>query len=245
MRRHLFVRRATVRRERNHQASVVRRHPALLPALIVQTLLNPYLLTLLNQSIIMLQAILIGNVGANAEYQEKDGRKFTTFRVAHNDRWTDQAGQTHNNTVWVDCIMNDHPNVAQYLKQGTQVAIIGNVSLRVYSSQKDRCMKAGITINVRNVELLGGQTDPVPTRLYDQQGLQHDVTKFYHTNVASTQLMSQRGEQFAVDENGWVSPVKQQQDSQQQQQTAQAGTQQQQKSDNPNSEYNGENAPAF
>ncbi len=193
----------------------------------------------------MLQAILIGNVGANAEYQEKDGRKFTTFRVAHNDRWTDQTGQTHNNTVWVDCIMNDHPNVAQYLKQGTQVAIIGNVSLRVYSSQKDRCMKAGMTINVRNVELLGGQTDAVPTRLYDQQGLQHDVTKFYHTNVASTQLMSQRGEPFAVDQNGWVSPIKTEQEPQQQVEPSKKSTKKKDKANNQNSEYNGENAPAF
>ena len=33
----------------------------------------------------MLQAFLIGNVGADAQLQAKDGRKFTTFRVAHND----------------------------------------------------------------------------------------------------------------------------------------------------------------
>lgn len=193
----------------------------------------------------MLQAILIGNVGADATYQEKDGRKFTTFRVAHNDRWTDQAGQTHNNTTWVDCILNDHPKVAEFLKQGTQVAIIGNVSLRVFSSEKDRCMKAGMTINVRNVELLGGQTDPVPARLYDANGLQHDVNKFYHTNVASTQLMSQRGAQFAVDANGWVSPVQPTPQPQAVQQPVQQTTQQPQQSNPQNNPYNGHNAPPF
>lgn len=152
----------------------------------------------------MLQTTIIGNVGGDARLNEKDGRKFTTFRVAHNDRWTDDAGQTHSNTLWVDCIMSDHPKVAEYLKAGTLVAVVGDVTLRVYSSPKDRCMKAGMTIRVRQVELLGGQADPVPTRLYDQNGVQHNVTKFYWTDVANTQLINTRGDVFTVDANGWV-----------------------------------------
>ena len=41
----------------------------------------------------MLQTTVIGNVGADAQVNNKDGREFVTFRVAHNDTWTDQAGQ--------------------------------------------------------------------------------------------------------------------------------------------------------
>ena len=89
----------------------------------------------------MLQAILIGNIGADAKVNVKDGSEFTTFRVAHNDTWTDANGTQHSNTLWVDCIMNGKPNVVEYLKQGTQVAIMGNVTLRTYSSEKDRCIK--------------------------------------------------------------------------------------------------------
>lgn len=152
----------------------------------------------------MLQAIIIGNVGADAQYQSKDGRDFVTWRVANNDTWTDQAGVQHTNSVWVDCIMNGKPKVAEYIKAGTQVICQGNVSLRVYSSQKDRCMKAGLTINVNNVQLLGGSSDEVPRRLFDDHGVQHDVHKAYYSDVKACKLQSQRGDRFNVDANGWI-----------------------------------------
>lgn len=154
----------------------------------------------------MLQATVIGNVGADAQVQNKDGREFVTWRVAHNDTWTDQSGQQHSNTIWVDCVMNGKPKVAEFIKAGTQVVCIGRVQLRTYSSAKDRCIKAGMQIQVESIQLLGGSSDEVPRRLYDDHGVQHDVKKWYLTDVKSTTLMSQRGDQFAVDANGWVSP---------------------------------------
>ena len=156
----------------------------------------------------MLQITAIGHVGSDAEKKDQNGKKFTTFRIAHNDTWTDDAGNAHSNTMWIDCILNDHPKVAEFIKAGTQVAVTGSVSLRIYSSQKDRCMKAGLTIKVRNIELLGGSTDAVPSRLYTNDGVQIDVKKFYNANVANAQLMSQRGQLFKTDEYGWVSEVK-------------------------------------
>lgn len=157
----------------------------------------------------MLQAMLIGNLGADCEKKEANGRKFTTARVAHNERWTDSSGVVHNNTSWVDIVLNDWPSVAEYLKAGTAVFVIGNLQTRVYSSQKDRCMKAGVTINVRHIELLGGRSEDVPSQLYDDKGVLHNVIKYYHTDIAGGILMSQRGHQFAVDDNGWVLPMEQ------------------------------------
>lgn len=155
----------------------------------------------------MLQAIVIGNVGADAQVQSKDGKEFTTFRVAHNDVWTDAAGVQHSNTVWVDCVMNGHPKVADYIKGGTLVVVNGDVTLRVYSSAKDRCMKAGMSVRVSSVQLLGGSSDEVPRRLYDSAGVQHDVEKFFLTDVKGCRLQSQRGAPFDVDDAGWVRPA--------------------------------------
>lgn len=155
----------------------------------------------------MFQTTVVGNIGAAPQTQSSNGKEFTTFRIAHNDTWKDEAGNTHSNTVWVDCIMNGKPNVIQYLTPGTQVFISGDTKLRVYSSQKDRCMKAGLQISVRVLELLGVKRDDVPSRLYDSNGVQHDVTKWYLTDAKDTTLMSQQGREFIVDNNGWVKPV--------------------------------------
>ena len=163
----------------------------------------------------MLQLFLIGRIGANATLQNKDGREFTTFRVAHNDDWVDQAGVKHSNTMWIDCIINGKPNVLPYLTAGSLVACYGSLSLRVYSSAKDRCMKAGATINVQRVELLGGTADPVPSRLYDEQGVEHRVQKYYCVDVENCVLRSQRGDEFKVVENGWVTQPTQAQEPEQ------------------------------
>lgn len=163
----------------------------------------------------MLQCIVIGHIGAQAECKNVNGKEFTTFRIAHTDRWTDDAGQVHETTTWVDCIMNGKPNVIEYLKRGQQVFVSGSATLRVYSSKKDRCMKAGMTINVRQVELLGGRTDEVPTTLYDANtGAQVNVQKFY--NVKELQrdenqpewvpLISRSQDRYVCDRNGWVQP---------------------------------------
>ena len=43
----------------------------------------------------MLQAICIGNLGSDAEVKSSNGKEFTTFRIAHTEKWTDDAGQVH------------------------------------------------------------------------------------------------------------------------------------------------------
>ena len=59
-----------------------------------------------------------------------------------------------------------------------------------------------------NIELLGGSTDAVPSKLYTNDGVQIDVKKFYNANVANAQLISQRGQQFKTDADGWVIAIK-------------------------------------
>lgn len=155
----------------------------------------------------MLQCFIIGHLGGDAETKNDQGREFTAFRVAHSDRWTTADGQQREETIWVDCILGGRPAVAEYLKRGQMVAVIGTVRLRVYSSPKDRCMKAGLTISVRSVELLGGQSDEVPRRLYDTNGVQHDVYKAYYTDVANTSLFDVRGKEYKANEYRYITQV--------------------------------------
>lgn len=161
----------------------------------------------------MLQVLLIGHIGAQAEIQNYDGGKFVKFRVAHTESWKDEHGEKQSRTTWVDCTMNcpngEVPAVFPYLTAGAQVFVKGDVRLRVYSSQVDRCMKAGMTIVVREIELLGGKADPIPRRLFSQDGqTMYDIVKYYNVNTQvpkeGMQLVDKNGQLFNVDKNGWV-----------------------------------------
>lgn len=164
----------------------------------------------------MLKIECIGYLGGQAEVKSVDGREFTTFRIAHSERWKDDAGNAHESTQWIDCILDGKPNVVEYLTRGTLVFVSGNVKLRVYSSQKDRCMKAGLTISVRQIELLGGKSDPIPSQIVDDAGQLHAVTKWFYCADAVRGKKDpeivyvfhpKSGERYQVDRNGFILPT--------------------------------------
>lgn len=161
----------------------------------------------------MLHSTIIGHLGADAEFKNENGKEFVVFRIANTDKWTDDSGQRHENTTWVDCIMSGKPKVFEYLKKGQQVYASGSISLRVYSSAKDKCMKAGLTINVKQIELLGGRADDVPSRLYSEDGTQEVVVnKLFHApqmqrgenEALGLVLVSKAGERYVADRLGFI-----------------------------------------
>lgn len=163
----------------------------------------------------MMNLEVIGNLGSDAEMRNENGKKFILFSVAHTDSYTREDGSRVENTTWVNCILNgDGGNLVKYLKRGTQVFVRGRQSVRVYSSAKDRCMKAGVDVNVREIELVGGKADDVPAQLVDKNGVIHEVYKAYYLladgdgafPVSNLQPTRGRG-LFACDENGFVTPV--------------------------------------
>lgn len=161
----------------------------------------------------MLKSILIGHLGGDAEVKSANGNKFVTMRIAHTSKWTGADGVTREDTIWVDVTMNGEPSVLPYLKRGQLVYVEGNVSLRCYSSPKDKCMKAGMTISARTIELLGGKTDDVPATLVNPEtGEEVSVRKFYHcgdmvreeTDPERIELQDRKGKTYSVDRKGWV-----------------------------------------
>lgn len=162
-------------------------------------------------------SFIIGCLGADAEIKEANGAKFITLSIADKRKVKKQDGTTQVVTNWVDAIIAnpEHP-VLPYLKQGVRVAIVGNSDLRVYSSKKDRCMKAGQTIHVVNIELCGGLSDVVPGQLINpNDGSIHEVTKYYRVegvedSIATGGIMRMvdaKGREFDINHNGWVAPV--------------------------------------
>lgn len=139
------------------------------------------------------------------------------MRVASTDRWKDANGGEHSQTAWVDVIMSSgFENVMPYLRQGQKIFALGSQTLRVYSSQKDRCMKAGETINAWRVELLGGTTDDVPRELIDPRTMCIIKTRKYYCALVDTsswkdddfsELVDKSGRVFRLQKGGWVWPA--------------------------------------
>lgn len=102
----------------------------------------------------MLKVELIGHLGADAEVKDYEGKKFATMRVADSSSYKDSKGVVVEKTRWIDLALTNYEKVLPYLKKGVQVFVRGNLDTRVYSSEKDKCMKCGLSIRVSEIQLL-------------------------------------------------------------------------------------------
>lgn len=164
----------------------------------------------------MLQLQVIGNLGADAEVKDFNGSKAVSFNVAHTERWTDAEGTKHESTTWVSCLLNgDGGKLLPFLKKGTSVYVEGAGSARCYSSPKERKFVAGLNLNVRHVELIGGKVDEVPRELCSVNGDIFLTGKAYFVGTEGIQasgagkgqkglLVDKNGNQYEVDEYGYV-----------------------------------------
>jgi single-strand DNA-binding protein len=168
----------------------------------------------------MLKVEIIGNLGADVEVKDSNGSQFATFRVADTSRYKTQSGEDKEVTNWIDCSYNNvESKVLPYLKAGVKVFVRGNASLRVYSSKKDRCMKAGLQVSVQEIELCGGNNDTVPRQIIDpENGAIFDTAKYYWCNAPTKGMKKEdlklmvdaRGNQYAMNNQGFVAPVPEQ-----------------------------------
>ena len=164
----------------------------------------------------MFTAHVIGNLGSDAEVVESNGKKFVTLSIADSRKFKNADGAEVTQTTWIDAIINnvDAP-ILPYLRQGVKVCVYGNVSLRVYSSKKDRMMKAGATIHVLSIELCGGSSDDVPRELIDPEtAMVFQTSKYYWVNRDNSKmkkdemftLVDAKGRPYTMNKQGFVIP---------------------------------------
>lgn len=172
----------------------------------------------------MMRFEIIGNIGGDAEVKSDNGRAYVQFSVADTRRYTKENGQQVEQTNWVSCFYrNAEAEVVKYLKKGTRVFVRGNGEARLFSSAKDRMMKAGLSINVQEIELVGGgSNDDVPRELALHTGQLIPVYKFYAINLNQLAekpavMYDRKGQPYNVDEHGFVTPAFQKEQQQEQQ----------------------------
>lgn len=172
----------------------------------------------------MFKVEFIGNLGADAEIKEVNGSKFVAMRIALTDKWTTESGEKKESTTWADVTMsNTESKVIPFLKSGVKLFVRGNGSLRVYSSPKERRMKAGIQCAATEIELCGGVAELVPRQLIDpDSGALIDTTKYYWCNAETKKMKAQdvkllidvKGNQYLMDKRGFVAPMPSQEETQ-------------------------------
>lgn len=156
----------------------------------------------------MFNVTIIGNLGADAQVINSNGKEYIQFRVAHTDKLKKADGSVQETTVWASCFLTGHSNLLQYLKRGTKVYCTGNARLDVYSSAKTHRMEAGLTINVIQLELCGGkQEEEFPSMLINQYGEVFNIKKTYYIDVRGKQgetFRDKSGKEYVIDNNGIV-----------------------------------------
>ena len=108
----------------------------------------------------MNQATFIGNLTKTAETKQVNGgNPFTTFSLAVNRKWKAKDGTKREDVQFIDCIMNGNTSaITPYLTKGTKVCVTGRVSCHAWVDSQGKAI-AGLDINVRDIELLGGRQD--------------------------------------------------------------------------------------
>ena len=92
----------------------------------------------------MFKAMIIGNLGRDAEEREYNGKKFLSFTVAVSEK--DKDGQEHTQQI---SVTTNQLGLKDYLKKGKQVYIIGDQKNDVYES------KSEIRVWADEIQLLG------------------------------------------------------------------------------------------
>lgn len=156
----------------------------------------------------MFSASIIGNLGADAELKTINGKVYLTFRVAHSEKFTKQDGTQIEETTWISCITSQFTSLHQFLKRGQKVFVSGECKASIVWRPKTRENVVGLSINVRSIELCGGaKQDEIPSMLYDENGVQRNITKLYWCDVAKdkvTNLWDSSSAQYVVTEQGFV-----------------------------------------
>ena len=101
----------------------------------------------------MIQIVCNGNLGADAERKEINGKMYITFRM---------GVRTRKDTQWVSVLYRDSEKLMEYLKKGQSVIITGEPSFNTYVS-KDGKINIDVSVFANTLDLAGSKGDTLTT----------------------------------------------------------------------------------
>lgn len=103
----------------------------------------------------MLKVEIIGNIGADAEVKEFNGKKYVSFSVAHTEYQKDEQGNRTDQTTWVSVLwFGEGSGLLPYLKRGAKVFVRGNLKVKMYTDRNGK-QQAAINVSASEVQLCG------------------------------------------------------------------------------------------
>lgn len=103
----------------------------------------------------MLKVEIIGNIGADAEVKEFNGKKYVSFSVAHTEYQRDEQGNRTDPTTWVSVLWyGEGGGLLAYLNRGAKVFVRGNIKVKLYND-KNGYVQYALNLNATEVQLCG------------------------------------------------------------------------------------------
>lgn len=100
---------------------------------------------------------VIGNLGKDAEVKSVGQSNVISFSVADSSEFTDKNGERQSTLQWINCeYWRKNPNVAEYLKKGTQVLVIGELRTDNYKDKQGN-ERQSYKLRVSSLNLLRGK----------------------------------------------------------------------------------------
>ena len=132
----------------------------------------------------MIQLNVLGNLGADAEAKEINGKKRITFRVASN-----RKRNGVDVTLWVSVLADYeyHKNLLPYLKKGQNVFVSGDGDFNIYQ-RHDGNFAMDVSIMFPNILQLAGGAKNAPQAANGQQ------LNNYPTQQANAQQTQNNGQ---------------------------------------------------
>lgn len=111
---------------------------------------------------------LIGNLGADAKVLETQSGDTLQFSVAESKK-VKKDGEIYEKVVWVSCFYKpkEVANLKPYLKKGTKVSVLGDLSASVVNVEQG--IRLNLTVNVIRLELVSVPQEENKTREVAEQ----------------------------------------------------------------------------
>lgn len=104
------------------------------------------------------KVFLMGNLTADPEAKQlPSGRSVTSFSIAVNRPGKDEAGNTQQNTTYLDitCWDRTAENAARYLSKGRPVFVEGRITQETWTDRQTGQQRSRLRITAENLQFLG------------------------------------------------------------------------------------------